>query len=151
MRPVYLLATLALVLSAGCATIAHGWRQDVTVISDPPGATVTVLSGQTVKSTPGVTPIVLELTRRDPHLTIRLEKDGCPPADVRVTRKTSAWIAGNLIVANPMAMQGYSTDHPGGQYAMQLAITLPLMFGTDIATGAAYKLPKVVDVHLCER
>ena len=150
MARVHPIAALGLVLSAGCATIAHGPRQSVRVISDPPGATVTVLSKQTVKSHPGVTPVVLTLSRRDPNITIRLEKDGCPPAEVRLTRKTSGWVYGNLVAANPMAMQGYDHD-PAGQYAMQVAVGVPMMFGVDFATGAAYTLPKAVDVRLCER
>jgi hypothetical protein len=148
MAALRLLAVFGLVLSTGCATIAHGTRQSVTVTSDPTGAAVTVLSNHIVKSTPGVTPITLELTRRDPNITIRVEKAGCAAVDVRLKRSTSGWVFGNLVAANPMAMQGYD-DHAGAQYAMQLAIGVPLMIGTDFATGAAYKLPKAVDVSLC--
>ena len=137
-----------LILSSGCATIAHGTRQTVTVTSDPSGATVTVLSGGTVESTPGVTPIKLNLTRRDSRITIRLEKDGCPPADVRVKRTTSGWVFGNLVYANPFAMQGYDRD-PAAVYALQVAVGLPVVFGIDFATGGAFKLPKVIDVPLC--
>jgi hypothetical protein len=139
---------LALAVSAGCATIAHGSRQTVTVTSDPPGAAVTVLSKQTVKSTPGVTPITLELTRRDPDITLRFERDGCQPVDVRLKRSASAWLALNLVVANPFAMQGYDHD-AGAQYAKQVAVGVPLMFAADVATGAAFKLPKAVNVRLC--
>jgi hypothetical protein len=141
------LVCVAALGTTGCATIVHGRRQTVTVTSDPSGAAVTVLSGQTVKATPGVTPIKLQLTRRDPDITIRLEKPGCPPAEVRVKRSLSGWTFGNLITANPLAMQGYD-DNAAGMYAGQLGVTAAMVL-TDVATGGAYKLPKVVDVRFC--
>ena len=144
----FALALSAFALSTACATIAHGSRQTVTVVSDPPGATVTVLSSASVKSTPGVTPIRLDLTRRDSHITIRLEKDGCAPVDVPLTRSTSGWVASNLVFANPLAMQGYDQD-AGAQYAAQLGL-VGLMIAVDFGTGAAYKLPKVVSVSICQ-
>lgn len=136
------------ILSAGCATMAHGTRQTVTVTSDPSGAAVIVLSGATVKSRPGVTPIQLELTRRDPAIVIRLEKNGCQPAEVRLKRSPSGWMLGNLVVANPLAMQGYDRD-PGKHYAIQVGVGLPLFFGADLLSGGGYTLPKAIDVPFC--
>ena len=156
MRQAVLLACLtAAGLSApGCATVAHGVRQTVRVTSDPAGAAVTVLSSPpgrdaVVRSTPGVTPIALSLTRRDPHIVIRVEKDGCAPVEIRLKRSVSGWIAGNLIVANPLSMQGM-TD-PATQYPVQLAVGLPVTFGIDALSGGAYKLPKAVHASLCAR
>jgi hypothetical protein len=134
-------------LSTACATIAHGSRQTVTVVSDPPGATVTVLSAATVTSTPGVTPIQLHLSRRDSRVTVRLEKDGCASVEVPLTRSTSGWVASNLVFANPLAMQGYD-QHAGAEYAAQVGL-VGLMIAVDFGTGAAYKLPKVVSVPIC--
>ena len=64
-------AVVILTASTGCATLVHGTRQTVAVTSDPAGAKVTVLSTardgtRVVRSTPGVTPIQLNLARRDP-------------------------------------------------------------------------------------
>jgi hypothetical protein len=65
-----------------------------------------------------------------------------------VKRTTSVWVMANLVAANPMAMQGYDHD-PGGQYALQVGVMVPLMFATDVATGGAFRLPKTIDVPLC--
>jgi hypothetical protein len=132
---------------SGCATIINGPRQTVVVTSDPSGAAVTVLSGQTVKSTPGVTPIELKLPRRDANLTIRVEKPGCAPAEMRLTRSVSGWVFTNLVAANPLAQQGMDSSS-GMSYAGQLAITSG-MFATDLLTGGSYKLPKMVDLRFC--
>jgi hypothetical protein len=126
----------------------------VTVTSDPNGARVSVFTRDAdgtlrERLRAGLTPIVLQLPRREATLTIRVEKDGCAPVDVPLQRTVSGWIAGNLIVANPLSMQGM-TD-PGRQYPRQLAIGLPLMFGVDALTGATFKLPKKVHAPVCGR
>jgi hypothetical protein len=138
---------LAAIGGTGCATIAHGSRQTVTVTSDPSGAAVTVLTGQTVKETPGVTPLKLTLPRRDAHLTLRLEKAGCAPAEVRLKRSVSGWTFANLVAANPFAQQGMQNASVGS-YVGQLGLTSAL-FTIDFLGGGAYKLPRVVDVRFC--
>lgn len=140
------------IASSACATVANGSRQGVLVTSEPPDATITVLSTPpgkppVVRSRPGVTPIKLDLTRRDPHITIRFEKSGCDPVDIHVHRSVSGWTAGNLVLANPYSMQGM-TD-PAAGYATQLAVGLPLAFGLDVLSGGAFKLPKRVHATLC--
>jgi hypothetical protein len=132
---------------AGCATLVHGPRQTVTVTSDPSGATVTVLSGGSVKETPGVTPVKVRLPRRDASLRLRLEKQGCEPTELPLKRSVSGWTFGNLIAANPFAQQGMDSSS-GIAYVGQLGLTTA-MFGTDFLTGGAYKLPKALDVRFC--
>lgn len=136
----------------GCATIVHGTRQTVMVTSDPPGATVTVLTGRpgdaaVERSKPGVTPIALTLPRRDANLIIRLETPGCEPAEMPLKRSVSGWTFGNLAMANPLALQGMDSAR-ASRYVPQLGVTAA-MVATDFLTGGAYKLPKVVDVRLC--
>jgi len=135
------------VLASGCATLIHGPRQSVIVTSDPSGAAVTVLSGHTVTSTPGVTPIEVKLPRRDANLTIRVEKDGCAPAEMRLKRRVSGWVFTNLVAANPFAQQGMDSSS-GVSYAGQLAMTSG-MFAIDLVSGGGYKLPKMVDLRFC--
>jgi hypothetical protein len=141
-----------LIAVSGCATIAHGSRQTVTVTSDVPGATVTLLTKApeqepVVRSTPGITPVDVRAPRREQHLVVRVEKEGCPAAEVKLTRRVSAWVAGDLIPANPLSMQGMS--HPSRQYPQQVFIGVPVMFGIDLLSGGAYKLPRRVHVDLC--
>jgi len=152
MRRVVLLfvAVVAAVWSGGCATIAHGPRQTVTVTSEPSGAQVTVLSdpptgNRRVRSKPGETPIKLELTRRESNFVVRLEKEGCLPAEVRLKRSVSGWIAGDLLPANPMNAQGLDS---ASDYPKMAASGLALTFGIDFLTGAAFKLPSHVQAKL---
>jgi hypothetical protein len=88
---------------------------------------------------------MLSLARRDANIVIRLEKDGCPPAELRLKRTVSGWTAGNLIFANPYAAQGldHASDYPG------MALKgLAAGFGIDLLSGAAFELPKAVRVTL---
>ena len=65
-----LAALFAATTSTGCATIAHGSKQDVMVLSDPTAANVFIGSKQV-----GVTPVRLTLKRRN-RTVLRFEKDG---------------------------------------------------------------------------
>ena len=145
------LMSAAAIVNTGCATIAHGTGQDVTVTSETPAAKVTLLTrekdGRMVQRLTGTTPIVLSVPRRANNLVIRLEREGCASVEMPLKRTMSAWVAGNLIVANPMSMQGM--DNPSSQYPKQIAIGLPVMFGIDALTGGAYKLPRRVHAPPC--
>ena len=148
------LLLVALAAAGGCATIVHGSRQTVTIVSNPPGARLTVLSTPegkppVVRSKPLTTPVQIDLLRSEANLTLHFEMDGCATVDVPLKRGVSGWTAGNLIYANPMSMQGMS--HPSSQYPLQLAMMLPLTFGIDVASGGAYTLPKTVEARLCGR
>ena len=138
---------LSAIGGAGCATIAHGSGQTVTITSDPSGSAVTILAGTAVMAQPGVTPVRVRLPRRETNLTIRVEKAGCAPAELPLKRGVSGWIFGNLIAANPFAQQGMDSAS-GANYAGQVALTSG-MFGLDFLSGAAYTLPKAVDVRFC--
>jgi hypothetical protein len=83
-------AALVLVAATGCATIMNGSRQNISVNSNPSGATVFV-DGQQV----GITPASLNLARKQSHV-VRIVLDGYQPYEMAMTRGTSGWVWGNL-------------------------------------------------------
>jgi hypothetical protein len=85
------LAAVLVVLTAGCATIMHGSKQDVAVSSTPSGASVSV-DNQPM----GNTPTTVNLTRKDRHV-ISIEAPGYRKYDLQLTRGTSGWVWGNLV------------------------------------------------------
>jgi hypothetical protein len=144
------IAAVAAAASTGCATMAHGPHQTVTVTSEPSGAQVTVLSdppagARRVRATPGTTPLRVDLRRRDPNIVVRLEKEGCLPAEVRLKRTVSGWIGANLVLANPYNAQGLDS---ASDYPKMAAQGLAVAFGIDFLSGAAFELPKRVQVTL---
>jgi hypothetical protein len=82
---------LTAVLVSACATIMHGTNQGMGISSTPTAARVTV------DNVPrGVTPLVLELPRKDNHI-VKIELDGYQPFEATLTKKVSGWVWGNIV------------------------------------------------------
>ncbi len=130
-------------LAGGCATMAHGGRQDVIINSEPPGAHVS-LNGKDV----GITPCVGNFPRKSSNLTLRFQLTGYDAQEIRLRREDSAWVWADLGFAlNPVKMQGMSSAGVG-TYLASSALALGWTLGLDLLTGAAYKLPRRVSVTL---
>lgn len=82
---------LACILLVGCGTIIHGGSQDVSVASEPSGATVEI-DGTEV----GDTPLTKSLDRGSQH-TIEISMDGYQAEQVVVDKNVSGWVAGNIV------------------------------------------------------
>jgi hypothetical protein len=126
---------------SGCATVVHGRTQAVTVTSEPAGASVFIES-QLV----GVTPARMELSRRDAHIVLRLEKDGFAAQEIALKRSVSAWLVGDVgLGGNPVSCQGLDS---AGPCPALLATNVGIFMLIDFITGAAYAHPSVVRVML---
>jgi hypothetical protein len=66
----------ALMCLSSCALVFHGTNEDVTVTSDPPGATATLSTGET-----RVTPFAVTVPRKQ-SLEVHFVKPGYNPTDV---------------------------------------------------------------------
>lgn len=134
-----LVATLA--LSGGCATFAHGPRENVHVVTNPPGAAIFV-NGQPEEAT---TPTTLSVPRRR-ALTLRLEREGYAPQEVRLKRRPSRWLWLTLgICANPLAIQGL--DRPS-QWPLVVLSCFSTLTAIDLLSGGAFAVQKNVNVDL---
>ncbi|MEL7023942.1 MAG: PEGA domain-containing protein [Pseudomonadota bacterium] len=111
----------ALTLLSGCASIIHGPSQEVEISSNPSNATVTS-NGRML----GQTPVTATLARKDEHV-IKIELDGYTTYETTLTRTTSGWFWGNIIL--------------GGLIGCAI----------DVVTGSFYKLtPEQVNAELSE-
>ncbi len=109
------------VLVSGCASIIHGSRQDVRVVSNPSGAVVRVNLNNTATTTPGI----LTLNRKEIGYVLTFEKQGYKPVEVSLRRTVDGWLFGNIIF--------------GGLIGIVI----------DFASGSAYKLtPSEVETVL---
>ena len=112
------------VLVSGCASIIHGSRQDVRVVSNPSGAVVRVNLNNTATTTPGI----LTLNRKEIGYVLTFEKQGYKPVEVSLRRTVDGWLFGNIIF--------------GGVIGIVI----------DFASGSAYKLtPDEVEVALGDK
>ena len=128
----------AVVLSSGCATTMNGSTQRVSVASDPPGARV-FLGGEAL----GVTPTVVTLDRRDPDPGLRLEKDCYRTTVLRVPRRTSQWVAGNLLFAGAPV-----NEYTWGQWLTAMGLYSTVGALVDRRRGGAFVFPNLVRATL---
>jgi hypothetical protein len=118
----FAIAASLLVTTSGCASLMHGSDQDVSVVSNPAAASISV-DGKPM----GTTPAVVRLTRKESHI-LRLDLEGYQPFEMPLERKTSGWVWGNIVF--------------GGLIGVAV----------DSSTGAMYKLtPGAVDATLATR
>jgi predicted small secreted protein len=82
---------LACLFLVGCGTIIHGGGQDVSIASEPSGATVEV-DGTEV----GDTPLTKSLDRGSQH-TVEISMEGYESEQVVVEKNVSGWVAGNIV------------------------------------------------------
>ncbi len=115
---------LSALLLSGCATVVNGGSQDVSVSTNPPGATCTV---DRVGASVGVinpTPGKLSVSRSKNALDLTCNKPGYQTSATTVASTFNGWTFGNLLI--------------GGLIG----------FGVDAATGANNDYPKAINVDL---
>lgn len=101
-----LIVVLAIAGAPSCANVSHGSTQTIQLVSDPPGAKVTVDSDPV----PYITPATVVLKRGEDH-TLVFRKDGFEDASAELTRSMSGAVFGNLIIGG---MAGVMTDYGSG-------------------------------------
>lgn len=97
----------ALVALSGCATIIHGSTQEVSVLSDPLGATV-IIEGQKY----GNTPVTIDLQRKH-HYLVEIQQPGYSTDYLIIQRRVSGWSYLNV------GLVGFTVDaYTGGMYRL---------------------------------
>lgn len=93
-----LLSVLLLVslgsLLGGCASIMNSSTVDVSLTTTPADAVAT-FNGQTFRTT---RPVTLAVPRGQDGLLILVEKDGYEPQEIRLERRFTGWVWGNILL-----------------------------------------------------
>ncbi|NNF35541.1 MAG: PEGA domain-containing protein [Saprospiraceae bacterium] len=120
---IFLLAGLFLGLSS-CGTIILGSKQSVGISSTPSSAKIFINDEEV-----GLTPNTIDIKKSDAKsFEVRIELNGYESFETVLTRKTSGWIAGNIVF--------------GGLIGLAV----------DFATGGAYVLtPEQIEAELGNR
>jgi hypothetical protein len=127
-KSLLVLSGLALVpvFVSGCASVANGSRQDVSLYSKPNGAEVVVYNNHGEKIYQGKTPCVVQLERTPPesgraNYIVFMKKNGCEPVQLPLRSQlnraglASAWLGGaGMIVDSDVG--GAWTLRPDGQF-----------------------------------
>jgi hypothetical protein len=77
----FLAVTAAVVALSGCATAIRGTEQDISIITDPPGAKVQISNGRDC-----VSPCNMKASR-DQSLQLTITKEGCQTQSASMTRQ----------------------------------------------------------------
>lgn len=136
-------AACTVLLSSGCATIAHGRYQRIQVETDPPAARVSVEGTQ--RRAKGVlqfeTPGEVVVDRKEKRVVLRIEKAGYETAEVALHRGASPWTpigfagsVGGLGVWVGMLEAGVGAGMAVG------AVYGGIGVGIDLLTGSAFRL-----------
>ncbi|HEX4639668.1 MAG TPA: PEGA domain-containing protein [Chthoniobacterales bacterium] len=100
---IYPLFFVSLLFVTSCATITRGVHDKLTVTSDPPGANVTLSTGEK-----GVTPTKFVKERRTEPFTVTVTKPGYVSQTVKVESKFGGTgggaMAGNLLLGGAIGM-----------------------------------------------
>ena len=97
----------ATVLAAACASIISGTSENVSVTSDPLGATVLLEPGG-LKFT---TPVTLPLKRKDAPYLLTFTLAGYKPYETYIHTTTNNWVWGNLLLGG---LIGLAVDFSNG-------------------------------------
>ncbi len=118
------LLLLSIIFSCGCGVLIHGTRQEISITSQPTGATV--LINNELK---GTTPLTVNLKRKIKQYTVVIQKNGYSPFKTTIERKI-IW-----------AIEGLNTLSPDfGLIGAELI---------DKPSGGAYKLePEFINANL---
>ena len=119
MRGLLLLAAVCS-FTSGCATVISGREAEVSFLTDPPGADVTVRNEKGTIVAKTTTPGSVKLRRgrtwgRPAKYLARFDKPGYQPTEAEIPSKLNPWVLGNLALG-------------GGLGA-----------GVDLATGAMWR------------
>ena len=110
-----LLVSASLLCYTGCATIMNGTKQEIEIVSSPPGAQVWIDTSDV-----GVTPLSAKVERGEDH-NLRIVLEGYDPVEIGNEHLWSGWIWGNLTTA-------------------LFVLPVPIQLIVDIANGSAYEM-----------
>ena len=97
---------------SSCATIILGSKQSVGISSTPSSAKIFINNEEV-----GMTPKTVDIKKNEAKsFKVRIELDGYEPYETVLTRKTSGWIAGNILLGG---LIGLAVDFgTGGAYVL---------------------------------
>ena len=133
MKFAHISVALATVTLSGCATVFEGTSQDITVVTNPPGASCVFTRQGTAIGTIASTPATLNVPKRKYDLVITCSKSGYADASYLnhsgVTAVIAANIAADVLLTAGLSSIVDSADGADNKYDSAVNITLlPLSF-----------------------
>lgn len=118
---------IGVITLCGCATIIDGTTQEITIDSNPQGATVyvtTIKDGVLgPKTEAGQTPLTVLVPRKDGAIIV--EKEGYQSQQVELVRGMNPWVFGDVLMTSLLSTSidtstGASNEYDPDQYFVEL-------------------------------
>jgi hypothetical protein len=123
--------TVPALVVAGCATAIHGSSQNVTVITEPPGATCVFRRDGQVIGVVNPTPGTLSVTKSHVGIEVACTKQGHAAAQGSIGAKFLPTTLGNVLLGGLVGVAIDATSGANNEYEPDIRITLaPLHFAT---------------------
>ncbi len=120
-----LLALLGLILLPACATVTSGTSQNVSVITDPPGATCQIMRGGSVVGVVNPTPGTVNISKSGQALAVNCTRAGSLSAVHSVSAEFQAMTVGNLLLGGIIGVAVDAASGAMSRYPDTVTITLP--------------------------
>ena len=127
------------IFTQGCATVHNGRHQEISVVTDPAGASVEVRCGKVQPA--AVTPTTVRLPRRVEECSLILTRPGFHSETVVFESSASGWVWANF--AAPAAGGTIGATRQSDQAFVDFLVGALLGgvgFGVDAMTGAMWQL-----------
>ncbi len=114
-----------LALMPACATITTGSTQNVTVITEPPGAACTLTRGDSTLGEVRPTPGVINISRSHRNVDVACQAEGRQNATGVLTSQVQAMTAGNILVGGVIGLAVDAASGASARYPETITVALP--------------------------
>lgn len=140
MRGIFLVGAAALTLG-GCATVIEGTTQNVSVITQPPGASCTVSRDGVVLGAVSSTPGSVKVGKSKNDLAVTCSKEGYETATMNYPSSFNGMTFGNILVGGAIGAVVDASSGANYNYPKEVSMSLAEADSAAPATAAATQTP----------
>jgi len=127
----FIILSVAVFLTSGCATIVKGGSQNVTVKTDPPGANCELSKQGKSVGVVNPTPGTVGLGKGAASLDVICKKSGYLDASAKLSSSVQGWTWGNLLLGGPIGIVWDAASGAMHEYQSEISMKLlPESFGS---------------------
>lgn len=120
-----LLALLLVALLPACATVTSGTSQNISVISEPPGATCQLQRDGSVVGVVNPTPGTVNVSKSNRDMAVNCSRPGSLPAVQVVRAEFQGMTAGNILLGGVIGLAVDAASGAMAQYPTTVTVILP--------------------------
>jgi hypothetical protein len=111
-------------LVTGCATITTGTSHNLTVVTEPPGATCELRRGDDIIGAVNPTPGSVRISKSTRDVTIRCQRTGMADAVVTLSPDFQAMTLGNILIGGVVGIIVDAASGAAGRYPNSVTLSM---------------------------